>query len=86
MGGEEILHRRTLVRLHVDDEAVRRIIRQARTPARHQIDAHEGEQQQGHAAQTECNDLQGIGAAVARQVDEGMATEVRQFRQCAHQP
>jgi hypothetical protein len=69
-----------LVGLHVDQETVRRILRQRQLPAIQQVGAHEAEQQQGHQPEAECGHLRDAGAGAAADVGEAVAKAAAQVR------
>ena len=71
--GEEVLHRRELVGLHADQEAVRRVGRRAAPPGVDQVVAREGEQQHRGQAEREARHLHRVAARVAPQVGEAVA-------------
>ena len=75
---KKLLHRLDLVLLHIDDKTIGRVRRQAFAPVLHQFGAHQGKQQQAHAAQAERHYLHRIAATVACQIGKYMAVAKRQ--------
>jgi hypothetical protein len=71
--GEEAAHFGDLVRLHADEESVRRIRRRAAPPRIDQVVAREREQQHRGEAEREARHLHGVAARMPAQVREAVA-------------
>src|SRR5258706_472463 len=70
---QEILHRRELVWLHAEDEAIRRIGGRSAAPRIDQVVARKGEQQHRGQAKRKARDLHRVAAHVTAQVGETVA-------------